>query len=124
MIQFGLTLLIYKRATLGLRGKLGHWVTKYLTNRSICVCKNSVYSDFRLQDVPQGSVLSPILFTIFMYVILSSLRPVSTSSFMHITSSSMRSLPSHPSQTIKLFRHACPVVQCLLIVYPFLSKRE
>lgn len=60
--------LILKCASLGITGPILHWLHKFLASRWIKVSwRNTTSSAFpSFWGVPQGAVLSPILFTIFM----------------------------------------------------------
>ena len=61
--------LILKCATLGIRGRILKWIHSFLTDRKLKVLWRKCYSTtFPLyKGVPQGAVLSPVLYTIFMH---------------------------------------------------------
>ncbi|MGL5590845.1 MAG: RNA-directed DNA polymerase, partial [Metamycoplasmataceae bacterium] len=65
--------LLIKMNKLGISGRLFNWVKSFLTNRSIMVKVGSEMSDmFNINNgVPQGSVISPILFNIMINYMFS-----------------------------------------------------
>lgn len=60
--------LLIKLQSLHIHGQMLRWVRYFLTNRSIYVRINNIYSSFFTLDngTPQGSVISPALFLIMV----------------------------------------------------------
>ena len=60
--------LLSKVHRMGIRGRAWRWIQSFLTGRSLRVINGSSYSDWYdiTAGVPQGSVISPLLFIIFI----------------------------------------------------------
>jgi hypothetical protein len=61
--------LLYKLGKLGIQGNCLGWIANFIRNRSICIRLGSHHSDFKpiSNCVPQGAVISPILFNLMLY---------------------------------------------------------
>ena len=74
---------ILKLQLLGVQGKIVRWIDDFLTNRSIQVKVNGILSEeYDVENgVPQGSVISPILFNISVSDVPSKVSGISISQF-------------------------------------------
>ncbi|GFX08249.1 probable RNA-directed DNA polymerase from transposon BS [Trichonephila clavipes] len=68
--------LIYKCLQIGITGNIANWIHNFLTSRSFQIKWRGYFSPKKLvpQGLAQGSVLSPILYTIYMHDIFETLE--------------------------------------------------
>ena len=60
--------LIHQVESFGITGKVMQWITAFLSNRKQKVCANGAESTWStvMSGIPQGSIIGPILFTLFV----------------------------------------------------------
>ena len=103
-------LLLHKLKALGVKGKMGRWIQKFLTGRTQQVLVDGKMSSIflLLSGVPQGSVLGPILFLIFIADIGEDLE---AETFVYVDDTKTlkrikteKDVENHQEDIVKLFK--------------------
>ena len=103
--------LLLKLHSLGLSGKLARFLQGFLSSRQICVRVQAATSTLRplFSGVPQGSVLSPTLFTIFINDIFANVDPAVRTSLYADDGALWTSAPTLPA-AVAIMNQALHVV--------------